>query len=187
MKRIAVVGGGISGVTAAWQLQRERAAGRAVEFVLFEAGARLGGTVETFRQDGFVVECGPDSWVTEKPWGRELAIELGLESEIIASNDAIRRTYLLRQTGLVALPGAMRMMVPVDLEAIADSPLFSAEARQAYRQEPERAAELKAAALPEGQDESVPQFSCGGILGMKSPGRWRARCSRESLAAILKP
>lgn len=158
MKRIAVVGGGISGVTAAWQLQRERAAGRAVDFVLFEAGARLGGTVETFRQDGFVVECGPDSWVTEKPWARELAIELGLEGEMIASNDEIRRTYLLRQTGLVPLPGAMRMMVPVDLEAIADSPLFSAEARQAYRQEPERAAELKAGALPEGQDESVASF-----------------------------
>lgn len=158
MKRIAVVGGGISGVTAAWQLVRERAAGRAVEFVLFEAGARLGGTVETLRRDGFVVECGPDSWVTEKPFARELAVDLGLERQIIASNDAIRRTYLLRERGLVALPGQMRMMVPVDLEAIADSELFSAEARQAYRQEPERAAELKAATLPEDRDESVASF-----------------------------
>lgn len=158
MKRIAVVGGGISGVTAAWQLARERAAGRGVECVLYEAGARLGGTVETERRGGFVMECGPDSWVTEKPWARELAAELGLEDEVIASNDAIRRTYLLWGGRLVALPGAMRMMVPVDLEAIADSPLFSEDARRAYMQEPERAAELKATALPEGRDESVASF-----------------------------
>lgn len=158
MKRIAVVGGGISGVTAAWQLARERAAGRAVECVLFEAGPRLGGTVETERRDGFVMECGPDSWVTEKPWARELAGELGLADEVIASNDGIRRTYLLWGGRLVALPGSMRMMVPVDLEAVADSPLFSETARQAYRREPERAAELKAAALPEGRDESVASF-----------------------------
>ena len=125
MKRIAVIGGGISGVTAAWQLARERAAGRAVECVLFEAGARLGWTVETERRDGFVMECGPDSWVTEKRWARELAEELGLADEVIGSNDAIRRTYLLWGGRLVALPGSMRMMVPVDLEAIADSPLFS--------------------------------------------------------------
>ncbi len=158
MKRIAVVGGGISGVTATWQLARERAAGRAVECVLFEAGARLGGTVETERRDGFVMECGPDSWVTEKPWARELAGELGLEDEVIPSQDGIRRTYLFWGGRLVALPGSMRMMVPVDLEAIADSPLFSETARAAYRHEPERAAELKATALPEGRDESVASF-----------------------------
>lgn len=158
MRRIAIIGGGISGATAAWQLERECASGRAVEYVLYEAGARLGGIVETVRRSGFVMECGPDSWVTEKPWARELAAELGLEDEIIASNDAIRRTYLLRDGALTALPDGMRMMVPTDMRAIADSSLFSEEARQAFQQEPERAAELKAAALPEGQDESVASF-----------------------------
>lgn len=158
MKRIAVVGGGISGVTAAWQLERERASGQAMECVLFEAGQRLGGTVETERRDGFVVECGPDSWVSEKPWARELAVELGLEDEITPSNDEIRRTYLLWGGRLVPMPGKMRMMVPVDLEAIADSPLFSEEARRAYAREPERAEELKATALPEDRDESVASF-----------------------------
>ncbi len=158
MKRIAVAGGGISGLTAAWELARARAAGRAVECVLFEAGTRLGGVVETERRGGFVMECGPDSWVSEKPWARDVAAALGLEGEIITSNDDIRRTYLLWKDGLVPLPGRMRMMVPVDLEAIADSPLFSAEARRGYRQEPERAEELKARALPEGEDESVASF-----------------------------
>jgi protoporphyrinogen/coproporphyrinogen III oxidase len=158
MKRIAIVGGGISGVTAAWQLAQERKSGRDAEFVLYEASHRLGGIVETERRDGFVIECGPDSWVAEKPWARELAVELGLEAELIASNDHARRTYLLRESGLVPMPDGMRMIVPTQLDAITASPLFTAEARAAYAREPQRAGELKAAALPPDQDESVASF-----------------------------
>ena len=63
-RRVAIVGGGISGVTAAWQLaQRERAQGD-IDIMLFEASSRLGGIVETVLRDGFTVECGPDGWVT---------------------------------------------------------------------------------------------------------------------------
>ena len=58
-------------------------AGAAIEFALFEASSRLGGIVETVQRDGFFIECGPDSWVTEKPWAHELAIELGFESELV--------------------------------------------------------------------------------------------------------
>ncbi len=112
-------------------------------FVLYESSARLGGIVETHREAGFVIECGADSWVTEKPWARELAIELGLESEIIPSNDAHRRTYLLQDGKLVPMPEGMRMMVPTDLHAIAASPLFSENARRSYSEEPSRAEELK--------------------------------------------
>src|SRR5579875_244273 len=153
MKRIAVIGGGISGLTAAWQLTQ---LGQAC--TLFEASARLGGIVETERRDGFVIECGPDSWVAEKPWARELAVELGLEDEIIASNDFQRRTWLLREGQLLPMPDGMRMMVPTRLDALAGSPLFSEEAIRAYAVEPLRAEELRAAALPEGQDESVASF-----------------------------
>ncbi len=105
--RVAVIGGGIAGVSAAYELARS-----GVEFVLYEAYDRLGGIVETLRRDGFVVECGPDSWVTEKPWARELVVELGLEDEIIPSNDRLRRTYIVRGRELVAMPDGMRMMVP---------------------------------------------------------------------------
>src|SRR5215469_18916372 len=98
MKRIAIVGGGLSGLAAAYQLAQE-----GVEFSLFEASDRLGGIVETVHRDGFVIECGPDSWVTEKPWARELAVELGLEDEIIPSNDKQRRTYIARGRELVAM------------------------------------------------------------------------------------
>jgi len=154
MKRVAIIGGGLSGLSAAYQLARNQQ----VEFTLFEASARLGGIVETVRQDGFTVECGPDSWVTEKPWARELAVELGLEAEILPSNDRWRRTYLLQQDQLIPMPDGMRMMVPTQLAAIMDSPLFSEQARLAYRREPKRAAELKTSALKENKDESVASF-----------------------------
>lgn len=154
MKRVAIIGGGLSGLSAAYQLARDAR----VEFTLFEASARLGGIVETVRQDGFVIECGPDSWVTEKPWARVLAVELGLEGEIIPSNDQQRRTYLLQKKQLVPMPDGMRMMVPTQLLPIMDSPLFSEGAKIAYQREPERAEELKASALTEDKDESVASF-----------------------------
>lgn len=153
-RRVAVIGGGLSGLSAAYQLARDAQA----EFTLFEASRRLGGIVETMRQDGFVIECGPDAWVTEKPWARELAVELGLESEIIQSNDEQRRTYLFRSDQLIPMPDGMRMMVPTNLEAIMNSSLFSAEAKQAYVQEPHRAEELKAYASAHDEDESVANF-----------------------------
>jgi oxygen-dependent protoporphyrinogen oxidase len=156
MKRIAIVGGGIAGLTAAYELSRLASSGAAVEALLFEASPRLGGIVETVREGGFVIECGPDAWVTEKPWARELAEELGLGDEIISSNDATRKTYVLMNGQLKAMPDGMRMMVPSNLHALDQSDLFSEEAKRAFHAELNRAAELKASA-PQ-QDESVGAF-----------------------------
>lgn len=156
MKRIAIVGGGIAGLTAAYELSRLTHQGAAVESVLFEASPRLGGIVETIREGGFVIECGPDAWVTEKPWARELAEELGLGNEVMPSNDATRKTYVLMDHQLKAMPEGMRMMVPADLNALDSSELFSTQAKQAYHNEIRRAAELKACAPQE--DESVASF-----------------------------
>ncbi len=153
MKRVAIIGGGLSGLATAYQLAQE-----GIEFTLFEASARLGGMVETVQKEGFVIECGPDSWVTEKPWARELAIELGLESEIIGSNDRWRRTYLLDDKHLVPMPDGMRMMVPTQWAPVLNSPLFTWQARLAYLRELRRAAELKESPLTEGVDESVASF-----------------------------
>jgi oxygen-dependent protoporphyrinogen oxidase len=156
MKRIAIVGGGIAGVAAAYEIAKLRRAGAAVEAVLFEASLRLGGIVETVREAGFTIEGGPDGWVTEKPWARELAEELGLGDELVPSNDATRKTYVMVDSKLVAMPDGMRLMVPADLEALDRSELFSDAAKAAYRGEMARAEELRAAA-PE-TDESVAEF-----------------------------
>jgi oxygen-dependent protoporphyrinogen oxidase len=155
-KRVAIVGGGVAGLAGACELARLARSGAAVQGVLFEASTRLGGIVETVREGGFVIECGPDAWVTEKPWARELAEELGLGHEVMSSNDARRRTYVLIDKKLQAMPDGMRMMVPSDLDALDRSELFSAEAKQAYRDEAGRAEELRTNA-PEA-DESVAEF-----------------------------
>jgi oxygen-dependent protoporphyrinogen oxidase len=151
--RIAIIGGGIAGLTAAWQLAQ---IDPTLDVTLFEASRRLGGTVETLHRDNFVIECGPDGWVTEKPWARDLAIELGLADHIIPSNDATRVTYILRHNTLTPMPDGMRMMVPTNLAALDQSPLFTEAAKAAYAAEPARAAELIASA-PE-HDESVADF-----------------------------
>jgi oxygen-dependent protoporphyrinogen oxidase len=158
-KRIAIVGGGISGLTAAYILHRDYA--DTCDVTLFEANLRLGGTIETVHADGFTIECGPDSWVTEKPWAEQLARELGLAHELVPSNDRERRTYIARGGLLTALPDAMRLMVPTDLNAMLASPLFTESARQAYIAEPARAAELRHTALLNrgiDADESIVAF-----------------------------
>lgn len=158
-KRIAIVGGGISGLTAAYILHRDHS--DACDFTLFEAESRFGGTIETVHADGFTIECGPDSWVTEKPWAEELARELGLAEELLRSNDHARRTYIARDGSLVALPDAMHMMVPADLNAVLVSPLFTEAAKQAYLAEPSRASELRSTPLANRAtdiDESVAAF-----------------------------
>jgi protoporphyrinogen/coproporphyrinogen III oxidase len=153
--KIAILGGGLAGVTAAYELARMREAGAPVDATLLEASGRLGGIIETVHADGFIIECGPDGWVTEKPWARELADALGLATQ--PSLDAQRKTYLLSaEKKLVAMPDGMRLMVPTDLSAIDSSTLLSDAAKRAYREEPARAAELRAGA-PE-TDESVASF-----------------------------
>jgi oxygen-dependent protoporphyrinogen oxidase len=161
MKKIAILGGGIAGITATYELAKLARAGTPVEATLFEATNRLGGIVETVREGGFIIECGPDGWVTDKPWARELAIELGIEDELLPSNDATRRTYILKDGILQAIPDGLRLMVPTDLAALDRSPLFTESAKRAYRAEPSRADELKDRALKETNlvtDESVASF-----------------------------
>ena len=86
-----IIGGGIAGLAAAWQLHQ-----LGQDFTLYEATYRLGGPIETVRRDGFTIELGPDGWVTEKPWAAELACELGLGAELIESNDATRVTWIVQ-------------------------------------------------------------------------------------------
>jgi len=156
MRRVAIVGGGVAGLTAAYELARQARNGAAVQVVLFEASHRVGGIVETVREGGYVMEGGPEAWVTEKPWAEELARDLGLADDIIPSNDAERRTYVLLGDTLRPMPDGMRMMVPEDLTALDASDLFSEEAKQSYRDEVGRADELRESSPK--QDESVAEF-----------------------------
>ena len=124
MKRIAIIGGGISGLAAAFALEPERCAG-AIDYVVFESSPRLGGVLVTDRVDGCLVEAGPDSFLTEKPWASDLCRELGLGDQLIGSNDADRKTYILVNGKLVVIPDGLMFMVPTKILPAVLSPLFS--------------------------------------------------------------
>ncbi len=193
MKRVAIVGGGVAGLAATYELARLAGDGERLQVVLYEASARLGGIVETVREGEFVIEGGPDGWMTEKPWARELAVELGLQEELIYSNDETRRTYVLTDGRLEAVPDGMRMMVPGDLEALDGSRLFSAEAKAAFRAEVTRAEELRGL-VPAG-DESVAEFVerhfGGEVLGkIGAPllsGVFGGDVAKLSVRAVMAP
>jgi protoporphyrinogen/coproporphyrinogen III oxidase len=125
MKRIAIIGGGVAGLSAAYALEKQKKKGAELNYILFEAGSRLGGVIATERVDDFVIEAGPDSFLTEKPWAADLCRELGLGDELIASNDAERRTYILLNGRLVPLPDGLMFMVPTNFRAAFFSSLFS--------------------------------------------------------------
>jgi oxygen-dependent protoporphyrinogen oxidase len=125
MKRIAIIGGGISGLSAAFYLEKARAAGADLEYTLFESGQRLGGSMYSDRVEGCLVEAGPDSFLTEKPWALSLCKDLGIADQLIGSNDAQRKTYILVNDRLVVMPDGLMFMVPTQLLPTALSPLFS--------------------------------------------------------------
>ena len=125
MKRIAIIGGGISGLSAAFYLEKARAAGADLEYTLFESGQRLGGSMYSDRVEGCLVEAGPDSFLTEKPWAISLCKELGIADQLIGSNDAQRKTYIMVKGRLVVMPDGLMFMVPTQLVPTALSPLFS--------------------------------------------------------------
>ncbi len=123
--RTAIIGGGIAGLAAAYELERARAAGAAVEYTLYESSSRLGGVVASEIVDGAVLERGPDSFLSEKPATAELCRELGLGGELLGSNDADRKTYILVRNRLIPLPDGLMFLVPTKLVPTALTPLFS--------------------------------------------------------------
>ncbi|MGA2887936.1 MAG: protoporphyrinogen oxidase [Terracidiphilus sp.] len=123
--RTAIVGGGIAGMAAAYELEQARRAGVKVDYTLFEARGRLGGSLATEIVDGAVLERGPDSFLTEKPAAIELCRELGLEAALTPSNDADRKTYIVVRNRLVPLPDGLMFLVPTKLIPTALTRLFS--------------------------------------------------------------
>ncbi len=129
MPHIAIIGGGISGLSAAFTLEEKRQSGAQsdtkIEYVLFEAAPRLGGVMVTDRADGCLIEAGPDSFLTEKPWAADLCRKVGLGDQLIGSNDADRKTYIVVKNKLVVMPDGLMFMVPTKILPTVLSPLFS--------------------------------------------------------------
>jgi protoporphyrinogen/coproporphyrinogen III oxidase len=114
---------GLSAAHRALELCRDR--GTRLELVVFEAANRIGGTIQTERHEGFLVECGPDSFLSEKPWALALCRRLGIEERLIRTDDRFRRTYVVFRGRLHPLPDGFQLLAPTRLGPFVRSDLFS--------------------------------------------------------------
>ncbi|MBM3935052.1 MAG: protoporphyrinogen oxidase [SAR202 cluster bacterium] len=108
---VAIVGGGITGLSAAYRLQKlfaER--GQSINAVLIEKDQRPGGKLVTRREDGFIVECGPDSFLASKPWAMELIRDLGLESDVV--HPQAHGSHILKRRTIHRIPDGLTGIVP---------------------------------------------------------------------------
>ncbi len=134
-RRVAVIGGGISGLTAAYRLAVARESGAPIEEFLFEGSERLGGVIRTERAEGFVIEAGPDSFLAEKPEAAALCRELGLANSLVGSNDRNRKTHILHRGRLVAVPDGLMLLVPTRLWPFVTTPLLPLRSKLAIAAE----------------------------------------------------
>ncbi|HLK21693.1 MAG TPA: protoporphyrinogen oxidase [Bryobacteraceae bacterium] len=120
MPKVLIVGGGISGLSAAYYLNKA-----GVRATLVEKAQHLGGVIRTSVQQGCLLEEGPDSFMAAKPWAMELIREVGLGDQVIGSNDHLRVTYILKHGKLVPLPDGLMMMVPTKIMPLVGTRLLS--------------------------------------------------------------
>src|SRR5262249_50146593 len=157
MKRVAIIGGGIAGLSAAYYLERARRTGADLEWTLFEKTDRLGGVIKTEQHEGYVLEAGPDSFLTVKSDGAQLCPHLGLADQLIGSNDAGRKTYILVKGKLVPMPEGLEFMVPTRVAPMMSTGLFSLSTK--LRMAGELLGKHRSGArAQEKEDESVATF-----------------------------
>lgn len=117
-KKVLIIGGGISGLAAAYRLcELSRQTGEPLEITLVEASARLGGVIETRSRDGFLLEGGPDSFISEKPAAFELSKRLAIPQEVIGTNDKFRRSFVYKNGRLIPVPEGFYLIAPTHIPA----------------------------------------------------------------------
>ena len=166
--RLVVVGAGISGLAAAHRaVERAREQGRPLELTVLEGADRVGGTIQTEQRDGFLVEGGPDSFLSEKPWALALCQRIGLEERLMRTDDRFRRTFVVWGGRLHPLPEGFQLLAPTRLAPLLASRLFSWPGKLRM------ACDL---VLPRGGD---PDESLGAFV--------RRRLGREALERVAQP
>ena len=124
--RIAIIGGGVSGLAAAHKLSEISSRdGISIDYRLFEADDKTGGILRTVHRDGFLLEAGPDSFISEKPEALQLASRIGLSDRIIQTNSADRRSFIVRRGKLIPVPEGFHLLAPSRLWPFITSPIFS--------------------------------------------------------------
>jgi protoporphyrinogen/coproporphyrinogen III oxidase len=124
--RVVVLGGGITGLAAAYRLHELATAHeKPLETMVLESSARVGGALETIRSGGYIIETGADSMLSEKPAALRLVKRLGLEANIIGTQERFRRTYVVHNGKLIPIPDGFSLMAPALLRPVLRSKLFS--------------------------------------------------------------
>ena len=125
MKSVAIIGGGITGLTAAFSLQQ-----RGVPVTLYEGSGRIGGVIRTVHEDGYLAECGPNTILETSPLIGQLIRDVDLESRQLYTDPAAEKRFLVRNKKLIELP--------VSPLAFIGSRLFSWRAKASLLAEPFR-------------------------------------------------
>jgi oxygen-dependent protoporphyrinogen oxidase len=171
-RRVVVIGGGISGMAAAHRfLESVQATSGKLEVLLLEAGPKFGGVIRTHEREGFLLEAGPDTFISEKPEAVRLAQRIGLTSRLMETNSEHRRSFIVRGGRLHPVPEGFQLLAPSRLWPFVTTPIFSwtGKARMAL--------DLllpKRAGANGGDDESLAQFV-------------RRRLGREALERMAQP
>ncbi|HEY7091947.1 MAG TPA: protoporphyrinogen oxidase [Ktedonobacterales bacterium] len=171
---VVIVGGGIAGLSAAWYLQQEATRQSIpVRYTLLETSERWGGKIRSERIEGVgggptIIEAGPDSFLTRKPWALSLARELGLDDHLKYLDARGLRTYTLLRGRLVPLPAGWNLLAPSQWTPFLQSLLFSLRGKARICLEP---------LIPprrDDADESLGQFV-------------RRRLGAEALGRVAEP
>ncbi len=169
--RVVVIGAGLSGLTAAHRIEeRSRSARRAVEVQVLEAKDRIGGVIWTDRENGFTIEGGPDSFITNKPWGLDLCHRLGLRDQLIETDAGRRRSFVVRGGKLAPVPEGFVLMAPHRLAPILASPILSWPGKLRF---------LMDLVIPRRDEDDGGEESLASFV--------RRRLGREALDRLVQP
>ena len=126
MKKIVIIGGGIAGLAAAYRVQEAILAGRGpIECKVLEGSDHFGGKIDTEHHEGFVIDRGPDSFISQKPWAMELCRKVGLADHLIGTKTDCPKTYVYLNKKLVTMPDGLSLMVPTQFLPFVFTSLFS--------------------------------------------------------------
>lgn len=166
---VVIVGGGITGLSAAYYVQKKaRDAGVPLRYTLLERAPVLGGKIVSEKENGFLVEGGPDCFLTRKPWALALCRELGLSDDLLGTNEARRKVFVLSGGRLHPLPEGVMLIVPTRFLPFATSRLISIPGK-----------------LRMGMDLFIPRRNEDGDETLAS--FVRRRLGKEALEKIAEP
>jgi oxygen-dependent protoporphyrinogen oxidase len=172
--RIVIIGGGISGLSSAFYLQREaERQGKDIEITIVDGAPAFGGKINTLQRDGFVIEKGPDSFLARKLAIIDLATELGLENELTTTNPGAKKTYILHERKLFPMPPGLVLGIPTEIGPFVKTGLLSWGGKL-------RA--LMDLVIPVRKDES--DESLGGFLERRVGNQVMRRIAEPLLAGI---